>query len=191
MSDIKLGQLAPPSEVRDAVHMAVVVVQLGGDFLVEPGTAVKLTADGKAVHCDDYQDAVGIVDPFLRCEVIPGEWFYLCLKPGVVSSLRHVWAHPAFPLPGPLSPQDSKATSKAWLEGWAQAARVSLEHPTYGLLAEIDKGTVCFGITDFSELLEGSEDDNTQPFSAEFWRHYEQYTGKLRPKHAIQFRCAC
>ena len=39
---------------------------------------------------------VGIVDPFLKEPVEPGERFYIFLFPNTVTGLRHVWTHPAF-----------------------------------------------------------------------------------------------
>lgn len=77
MEQVKLGRLLPDGTAgRDAVHVAVL-----------PMLAVRVMQPGE--HLAD-----GIVDPYLRNPVLPGQWFYLCLFPGTVTSLRHVWTHP-------------------------------------------------------------------------------------------------
>jgi hypothetical protein len=78
-SETKLGQLAGRDAGRDAVHVAVMAM-----------LATRAMAPGKWL-------TNGIVDPFLTADVQPGEWFWLALYPGTVTSLRHVWTAPGFP----------------------------------------------------------------------------------------------
>ncbi len=85
----------PPHENarRDAVHVAV--APLVADGVLIPGQWVRLTKEGKAIPSDGQQ-GVGVVDPFRADLVRFGESFWVCLKPGTVTGLRHLWSHPAF-----------------------------------------------------------------------------------------------
>jgi hypothetical protein len=87
MNTPELGKLPGGPTGRDAVHVAIVAVQATCELC--PGWHVDHLGklDGKSV---------GIVDPFLQQLVKPGDWFWLCLYPQSVTSLRHVWTHPVF-----------------------------------------------------------------------------------------------
>ncbi len=101
MNEVKLGQLVEGDAHRDAVHVAVAPC-VAGEWL-EPGDRVFLgVANGRAYLLTTAYPhtgvGVGIVDPFLSAGIKEGERFWLCLYPGTVTSLRHVWTHPAFQL---------------------------------------------------------------------------------------------
>src|SRR5262245_12646153 len=88
---IPIGRLVAAGEGRDAVHVAIA-----------PTTAPCELWPGQ--HGDQHGTPeapgvtpVGIVDPFLREPVLPGQRFWLLLYPNTVTSLRHEWTHPAFP----------------------------------------------------------------------------------------------
>ena len=85
-----IGQLCGDDARRDAIHFAVAPVEAGMDL--RPGDHVGLT-DGRASR---GAKAIGIVDPFLKGEVKEGQRFWLFLYPNTITSLRHVWTHPAF-----------------------------------------------------------------------------------------------
>ena len=87
-----LGMIHTKEEKRDAIHLAVIQVTATEKMMAgEPISAI----DGKA-FCDS--DGLGIVDPFLEHKWIqPGQQFWMILKPRLITSLRHVWEHPAFP----------------------------------------------------------------------------------------------
>lgn len=91
-----IGQLLYGDEGRDAVHIAIVP----GSCEVElhPGQWVGLVRQGRtAVVSPGEGRKIGIVDPFLKAAVKPGEKFWVFLVPRTITGLRHVWSHPAFP----------------------------------------------------------------------------------------------
>lgn len=113
MSDVNLGSFVTDESRRDAIHVAVAPVE-AAEWL-SPGQRVGLSADGRAM---EKEPSVGIVDPYLRNPVGPGDRFWLCLYPGTVTALRHEWSHPAFD----AAPEDgnaSRAESEAWLRRYA------------------------------------------------------------------------
>ena len=92
MNEPVLGKLIEdPVAARDAIHIAIAPVTASED----------LTAgqDVGFVNCGEVgpsPNPIGIVDPFLKTSVGRGERFYLFLYPKSITSLRHVWTHPAF-----------------------------------------------------------------------------------------------
>lgn len=90
----QLGALLKEGEgQRDAVHVAIAPVIAAHQL--QPGQRIGLLDDGLAAE-ENLAEAIGIVDPFLQFPVEAGEKFYLLLFPNTVTSLRHVWTHPAF-----------------------------------------------------------------------------------------------
>lgn len=88
-----LGNIIHPGEKRDAIHLAV--DPACSDQYLNPGDHVRIVSPGKVVRCA-VGAGHGIVDPFLRRSVDPGEYFWLVVYPREITSLRHVWSHPAF-----------------------------------------------------------------------------------------------
>lgn len=72
----KLGQEPSPADGRDAVHVAVV-----------PMLALRTLQPGERLQH-------GVVDPFLAAPVKAGQRYWLCLRPGLVTGMRHVWQAP-------------------------------------------------------------------------------------------------
>jgi hypothetical protein len=91
-----LGTVIDEKQKRDAIHLAVEPVVAGER--VWPGQDVGLL-NGKAYRSANSYNvtALGIVDPFLKEAVHPGQMFWLVVYPRQIHSLRHVWTHPAFP----------------------------------------------------------------------------------------------
>ena len=87
-----LGTIIGPEEKRDAIHLAVIPMQ--AKIALPPGCGLDSKGNPQDKH---HPTCVGIVDPFLKEHVNPGEWFWFVLYPRQITSLRHVWTHPAFP----------------------------------------------------------------------------------------------
>ena len=87
-----LGHTPAEDARRDAIHVAVAPVE--ADMLLLPGQRVGVHANGKFGTA--AAEKIGIVDPFRAEPVRPGERFWLCLFPGTITGLRHVWSHRAF-----------------------------------------------------------------------------------------------
>lgn len=114
---IPLGKLAAGDAGRDAIHIAVAPVIAAS--VLAPGQHVGILEDGKA--SPDVKPTIGIVDPYLKKAVAPGQRFYLCLYPNTITSLRHHWVHPAFKEEAPPAKADfDRAESEAWLREYAK-----------------------------------------------------------------------
>lgn len=186
-----LGMLIPENSGRDAIHLAVEPV-VAGEHLY-PSQRIKLV-DGKAVSANTIADAIGIVDPFLSIPVMPDQRFWLVVLPRTITSLRHVWSHPAFPEERPFHADadehyvDPQAASKAWIEAFA----ASIEQTYNRLMAAADEWVESREYTyDNSESYKGNWDGFT-----EFWDHWERVTGRTGPDReghdrSSFFTCSC
>lgn len=91
----KLGELLPAEEFRrDCVHVAIAPVT--ASVRMRPGCRVGLSEDRQEAEISSSDECVGIVDPFLTEDVLPGQRFWLVLFPGSITGLRHVWQSPGF-----------------------------------------------------------------------------------------------
>jgi hypothetical protein len=98
-----LGTIINDKEKRDAIHLGVEPIQAGE--MLFPGQHIGIGIDGKAYLQSDtnpHIKLVGIVDPFLpaKSAVYSYDWFWLIVYPRQITSLRHVWEHPDFPISG-------------------------------------------------------------------------------------------
>lgn len=123
-----LGTIITEKEKRDAIHLAVIPAVAGQ--LLAVGADVFIGDDGLAYHAyrkTQDKEFVGIVDPFLSEIVDEGERFWLIIYPRKITSLRHVWEHPAFPNESEAEKPareeaDQEAISNAYMEKFAAQA---------------------------------------------------------------------
>lgn len=158
-----LGEKPKSNESRDAVHVAVAPTVAASRLA--PGDWVALTFQGTAVHSTP-EAGVGVVDPFLKESLLPGDRFWLFMRPNTVSGLRHDWDHPAFPAkPNLISPW----VSEKWLTEWGEAHGLEdYEYTIEVLDGHVNKGDA------------GIDVENLPP---EIWDHYEAATGRTVPPH--------
>lgn len=180
MSDVihSIGKTFYESRPRDAVHMALMAVEVGEPL--PPGARVILR-DGRAVLATRRETPVGIIDPFLGEErAQPGKWVWLFLWPGTISGLRHEWRHPA------IDGATDKEAARAWVEEFAREA-LGL---SYDRLMDAAYSTL---------ILDEPVMDNTEVYKrvAEqkwevFWKHYATITGEGGKRaHGAPFTCSC
>ncbi|OJW21219.1 MAG: hypothetical protein BGO49_24715 [Planctomycetales bacterium 71-10] len=180
-----LGSIITESEKRDAIHLAVDNVVAA--HTLRPGEDVGFLSDGTVGTCDT---PVGIVDPFLKTTVKKGERFWIVVYPRQITSLRHVWTHPAFPeVPevAGLSAVEAKATprsqSEQWLRDYAEGIPVDYDELMENAKSYLEHGEYWH---------EGDRFDG-EFIPLEFWNHYEAVTGTSVPesKRGSFFSCAC
>lgn len=202
-----LGTIIGPDEKRDAIHLAVFPLQAGENLM--RGWHVKLGEAGCALMRDSTSDdaAVGIVDPFLDQPVRAGEWFWLVVYPRQITSLRHVWEHPAFPPSGETEPPaapETKDEAEAWLRQWLGDQG---DNPGFdAVMAVIETGSWCPNPEERWDLSgeygDGWGDGPSLHFRGtdahgdipdEFWDHVDVYLGRTVPadERATHFTCGC
>lgn len=136
--DIGIGKLIEQERGRDAIHIAVAPVEAGIEL--KPGAEIGILKGKAFTAFPGVVEPLGVVDPFLKYVVLPGQRFYMFLFPGSITSLRHEWQHPAFAgvLPPPSPPSPDKAASEAWLREYAR--KVNPYYAGDGYYGEKDGG---------------------------------------------------
>jgi len=172
---IKVGELLPSNTTtRDAIHVAVAAVDAAEGL--DPGDHIGITEDGKASttanHC-------GIVDPFLTKHVNKGETFYIFLYPGTVTSLCHIWEHPAFVKNNQQT--SDKSASEEWIRNYE---RMLGKYEGWAISAAED-------YLDYGDYIHCGSSELGLPL--EFWDHFENVTGRRvgNDKRGSFFACSC
>jgi hypothetical protein len=167
-----LGSIIDEHQKRDAIHIAV-----------EPTIAKEKLYPGQNVGVDGTsKNPVGIVDPFLKNPVMPEERFWLLVYPREITSLRHVWTHPAFEgEPQAVADVTSKQVSEQWLRDYCRDSDApSYEKLIYAAVENTDSDYL---------LIEGQDAHGTIP--PELWNHIEIVTGKKISNRPEYFTCSC
>lgn len=179
-----LGNIIDDTAKRDAIHLAVI-----------PTIAKEKFHPGDHVGPDGTKNnPVGIVDPFLFDFVLPGQRFWLVIYPRMITSLRHVWSHPAFP-----EEDNTKEAEKAKSELWLRQFTASHDCPDYETVMKAISGQslnrwdgddASVHIDDEHITFIGIDAHCSIP--QEFWEHAERVLGRpvLVPK-VEHFSCSC
>ncbi len=182
-----LGSIIGTTEARDAIHLAVEPIEAGGPL--RPGQHVMIQ-NGKGYACR-VNEGVGVADPFLATEIQPGQRFWLVVYPRTITSLRHVWEHPAFSDPEPstvrpVATKKDKAASEAWLRAFISGA----DCPDYETVVATALDNRDPWDSDYLHF-EGRDAHGEIP--PEFWDHLEVVTGRAfgATERASYFSCSC
>jgi hypothetical protein len=185
--DLGLGKIIKGEAFRDAIHIAVAPV-IAHDSPLHAGDRIGLV-DGKAVHEKNCDEAIGVVDPYLRKPVLRGQKFWLLLFPNTIEGLRHEWRHPAFPNVDPevvLDAMDGKA--KRTLVEIATQIGTDYDDLVSGLTAHVDTG-------DYIHRGDNeSYNDLSKERLEEMWAAWQDVTGKKAPVDKFgsgPFSCSC
>lgn len=181
-----IGMLIPEDAGRDAIHLATEPV-IAGEKL-HAGQHIGFLEDGTVGTA--AKELLGIVDPFLTAPLFPGNRFWLVVYPRTITSLRHVWTHPAFEAASVSisAPKTDKTFSEEWMKRWA-VAHMSSDYwgddgvvspeTAYGLA--IDAG---------HRMSVGPHEDARDHIDSEWWDHWEAITGEKGQRDEY-FSCSC
>lgn len=178
MVNDQVGKLIEGDSHRDAIHVAVAPVEAAETL--KPGEMIGVTKDGKATK----ESPCGIVDPFLKQSVMPGQRFLIWLFPNTVTDIHHHWFHPAFPEAKTGMPE--RSFSEQWLRFYAVKMN-SYDDPEEAfqrLIEGLNSGELFSHGSDLHGLYELDD--------AEDLRHHAQtYLGKTINWNDFSFSCSC
>lgn len=187
-----LGTIIDETAARDAIHLAVEPVIAGQEL--DPGDHIAIL-NGKAFR--SREKALGIVDPFLEHYVKKGQRFWLIVYPRTITSLRHVWEHPAFSKELQEEAVDTESPqivtfsqfSQLWIRRYADDIGLDYDELMSAADDFVDTADDYYGGQYLVKggLLEGVSTSN------EFWEHYEAVRGvKIdNNKKRNFFSCSC
>lgn len=170
---------------RDAVHVAVISARC--EEKVYPGQDVGFLAmEGRdAITSTRDPQHIGIVDPFIKDAVFPGDRFWLYLYPRTITGLSHRWSHPSFDddTGASYSTPSVKIDSERWLRDWIDSANCpGYEEVVAAAISSADR---------FSETVDIGGSDAYGDIPNEFWAHLEVVTGRKFTHRPGYFSCSC
>ena len=184
MDPIKtIGQLLTGTEQRDCVHVAIMPVVLDSDY-AEAGQPLRLVYGTKNrvrhAHSIDETACIGVADPFMRRPIKNGQSFWVFLKPGSITGLRHDWVCPAIDQQPPPNNEAEK-----WLRAFASkwnfnfADMIAEAQEAYGVIVAMK-----IDLHGRDELAPGDE--------TKFWACIQELTGrKFDDEHRDKFVWSC
>lgn len=180
------------TEKRDAIHLAVEPVIAGEKLFAGQDVGLVQSAGGLVAMATGKVKHLGIVDPFLKNAVFPGERFWLVVYPRQIKSLRHVWEHPDFENePVARAPKDvydevaeNVANSREWMSDYAGSLGVDYEWLMDAALSyQVGGNYSCH--PEYSGQFEG------EYVPEEFWSHWSIITGRVAKVTGSFFTCSC
>lgn len=197
-----LGTIIDETAGRDAIHLAVEPVIARHDMT--PGTHINIDTDGLAYEVDSYT-GIGIVDPFLKKPVKKGERFWLVVYPRQITSLRHVWTHPAFEAIAKAQEVTKLSEMKAASEAYLRELTKEWCGPSYDELLKLAYGEDCttpddmygsYGWSNQGKYIlsigfDGMSGETIPGGIDNLWDHVEIITGKKMPHRPEYFSCGC
>lgn len=181
---------------RDAVHVAVISVVAGSSLL--PGQHVGFSTTlakegGENVAVTHPNKMLGVVDPFIKELVKPGERFWLYIYPRKITGLNHRWTHPdipdendAAPVPGQYNAPSQKLSSEKWLREFCERS----DCPSYFEVV----GKAQSALKNGEQYVHFNDMDAHGDIPPEFWEHLAVVTGEPLPDAGDRpsgFSCSC
>lgn len=186
MEKVEIGQLLNGSEKKDAIHIAIYPAV--ADKTLHPGTPVTLRDDDPsiAVQCPAGV-SIGIVDPYLRAPLRPGDRFYIFINPGTITGLRHDWTHPM--LKPEFEVDRRLEEAKQWMRDFADDVGMSYKEIINAgdMWVKANERTTQYSSSAAQDTL-----NNDKEKTQKFWECYKIITGREPKDTEVQpFSCSC
>jgi len=189
-----IGSVLRGDEQRDAIHIAIMPVVCGEDYLSagdEVGLVYGTTNVVKRKNSIYGIETIGVIDPFLGSDIDTlhlkkGDVVWCFLKPGTITGLRHEWTHP-----GIDNQRPPKNEAERWLRAFAGRWNFIYDEMIAEATAPLgpDKDDYHYVVARGIDLHSREElgDDH-----ALFWQHLQTLTGyKFDQAHIDKFVWSC